>query len=101
MFITFRKEVLKEGGYTLKPKLQPKLEKILAGLTEQEKDDIYSHLCYQHVLQDCYDFCEQENLSASDETLEQAATLYVYDGDYECNLPYWLNIANVIEKASN
>ena len=85
----------------MKPKLQPKLEKILAGLTEQEKDDIYSHLHYQHVLQDCYDFCEQEDLSASNETLEHAATLYVYDGDYDCNLPYWPNIANVIEKASN
>lgn len=85
----------------MKPKLQPKLEKILAGLTEQEKNDIYYHLRYQHVLQDCYDFCEQEDLSASDETLEQAATLYVYDGDYDCNLPYWSNIANVIEKASN
>ena len=85
----------------MKSKLNPKLKNMLAGLTELEKDDIYSHLRYQHVLQDCYDFCEQEDLSPSDETLEKAAKLYVYDGDYDCNLSYWANIANVIEKASN
>lgn len=35
----------------------------------------------------------------SEAEIEYDAGCYVYDGEYDCNLPYWTNIENVIKQA--
>ena len=39
------------------------------------------------------------NLTKEEKAIaESAAERYVYDGDYDCNLPYWSNIENLLNE---
>lgn len=87
------------------------LKHIVDGLDAVEKDDLYRYLWADHVREDvesrlASDY-EEMMLNASGETdedhlkavVENVVERYVYDGDYDCNLSYWENIDNLIEKA--
>ena len=42
-----------------------------------------------------------DNIKLTDEQIEKAAELYVYEGVYDCNLSYWDNIENLINLVRN
>jgi len=79
-------------------------EEIANKLSAKQKDDLYRILWKEHVKEDVeseLEQCDDEALeSLSDEEMEafvdQIATRYVYNGDYDCNLSYWDNIGNLI-----
>lgn len=85
--------------------MNERLEKIMHALKADEKDMLYRHLWKQYVLEDMHSFIEILNFEGflecdvEDEILDYAANLYVYEGEYDCNLTYWDNIGNVIEMA--
>lgn len=87
------------------------LKHIVDGLDAVEKDDLYRYLWSDHVREDVESRLDSDYedriLNASGETDEErleaviknVVERYVYDGDYDCNLSYWENIDNLIEKA--
>jgi len=83
-------------------RIAPRILLMIENLSPQDKDDIYRYLWYQHVEEDVYGAASQlmdpeDNL----DIIELAATRYVYELDYDCNLSYWDNIDNLIREESN
>lgn len=74
-------------------------------VTEEEKDvqnqlyrdKIYREVWKEHVIEDINDFLTNNNMELDDERIDKAAELYAMHGQYDCNLPYWSNIENVIK----
>lgn len=70
-------------------------------MTDTQKDDIYRMVWSDHVKEDVRGVLdEREELTEEekDAIIEDVANDYVYNGDYDCNLSYWDNINNLIEK---
>lgn len=78
--------------------LESKAVDILKGLTPEEEDALYRAIWKKHVIKDIESHLEDIEETLTDDQIEQAADLYVYDGEYDCNLSYWVNIENVIEQ---
>ena len=73
-------------------------QEILGQLTSKQKDDIYRALWQKHVENDVqFQAVEAFDTSLEQATVEIIANRYVY-GDYDCNLPYWENIENLIRE---
>lgn len=75
------------------------LIKQIKNLPANDKDRIYRMLWHDYVVTDIISRAEENDTELSDEEVQTAADLYVYEGEYDCNLPYWTNIDNLIEKA--
>ncbi len=84
-------------------KINDTLKRITDSLNSVEKDDLYRYLRCDYVRQDIEDYCVNEDINIPedkyDEIIDTAVTLYVYDGKYDCNLSYWENISNLIDRA--
>ncbi len=84
-------------------KINDTLKRIADSLNSVEKDDLYRYLRCDYVRQDIEDYCVNEDINIPedkyDEIIDTAVTLYVYDGKYDCNLSYWENISNLIDRA--
>lgn len=67
-------------------------------LNYEAQDAIYRALWLEHVMNDVRNKIEEMELEdVHDETdVELIAKQYVYDGEYDCELPYWDNIENLI-----
>ena len=72
-------------------------------MSEKQRDDIYRLVWKEYVKKDTK--LRIEDLQIIDENdknfntvVETVAERYVYDGDYDCNLTYWENIDNLIDK---
>lgn len=63
------------------------------------KDEIYRMLWKEYVVEDVTQHLEERgNLYMySEEMIDRIAARYVYDGEYDCNLPYWDNLDSLIE----
>lgn len=61
------------------------------------RDKIYREVWTEHVIDDIYSYLEDNHMTLNDDLVVKAARLYAMDGKYDCNLPYWENIANVIK----
>lgn len=67
------------------------------------RDDLYRKLWLEYVVRDITTRmrdCYPEAICSDDcgEPIEKAARAFVYDGEYDCNLSYWENIDNVIDR---
>lgn len=84
-------------------KMNDTLKRIIDSLNTVERDDIYRYLRCDYIRQDVESFCENEDIDIPDdkhdEIIDTVVTLYVYDGKYDCNLSYWENISNLIDRA--
>ncbi len=82
-----------------------KIESILQKLDAAEKDSLYRRLWKDYVREDVSGFLDEEiearELEIADEDKElivgKVTNLYVYEGEYDCNLSYWDNIRNLID----
>lgn len=68
-------------------------------LSEESRDAIYRAVWYEHVKEDIVGMLEDREDRADDDVIEQAAYLYVYEGDYDCNESYWSQLEAVLDKA--
>lgn len=80
-----------------------RLEKLFNSLTEEEKDYIYRSQWKRHV---ALDVCDEIDLYRDgphaegelDDISKFIAEKYVDEGEYDCNLSYWDNIYNLVDK---
>lgn len=75
-----------------------KIQSIIESLTNSEKDSLYRVLWEEHVKEDVAIFCEDNDIDCTDKLVDSVAYDYVYDGEYDCNLSYWDNIGNLIQR---
>ena len=78
--------------------MDKKINSIIGGLDNAEKDALYRALWFDYVKEDVYSHCEDIGVKCDDDLAEQVANLYVYDGEYDCNICYWDNIENLINR---
>lgn len=74
------------------------LKEKIDALTSKEKDDIYRYLWHQHVKEDVESHAIDMDVELDEDEIDIVAEWYVYDGDYDCNLDYWANIENLIDR---
>ena len=67
------------------------------GQNQLYRDKIYREVWKEHVIEDIREFLKDNNMELDEEHIDKAATLYVMNGQYDCNLSYWSNIENVIK----
>lgn len=78
------------------------IESIVSSLNDIEKNQLYHRLWFDYVKADVINFCEDNDIAYNDEDFpDKVARYYVYDGKYDCNLPYWTNIENAVETVRN
>lgn len=75
----------------------------IMNLDSVTKDEIYRMLWKEYVVEDVTQHLEtRDDINKSSEEMiemiDRIATRYVYDGEYDCNLPYWDNLDNLIEE---
>ena len=68
-------------------------------LTQQSADLIFRTVLARNVEQDVLDYAEDQETGVTEEEAKEAGMLYANDGEYDCSLDYWTNIANLIRKA--
>lgn len=76
-------------------------KKFAEALTSNAQNAVHRYIEHQHVKVDIEDYAREQCVNLTKQVIEKAADLYVYDGEYDCNLSYWDNISNVIDKARN
>ena len=76
------------------------LEKLAENLDFKTSDNLYRILHMPYVKEDVEQMIKDLEIDTSAYNLEcfinDCASRYVYDGDYDCNLSYWDNIKNII-----
>lgn len=80
--------------------IDEKLQKKVDELSAQERDDIYRYLWAQHVREDVESYSKNIGVVLDETEKDSIANLYVYDGEYDCNLTYWENIENLINQVT-
>lgn len=81
------------------------LEKLAENLNFKTSDDLYRILHMPYVKEDVKHMLNELEIDTSAYNLEclidECASRYVYDGDYDCNLSYWQNLENIIRNEIN
>lgn len=67
-------------------------------LSYEEKDAIYRAVWLNHVKNDIKAFIKDEDITLTEDQINYIGRLYVYDGEYDCNLSYWDNLSNLINE---
>lgn len=70
---------------------------LLHELPYRDKDTLYRKIWAEHVLEDIQGYADTANIQIPEKEAEAAAEKYV-NGEYDCNLSYWENIHNLLEK---
>ena len=80
-------------------KAYPK-EDLLDLLNYDQKDYIYRKVWAEHVSEDVRSLCKDEGYDEvyTPDIAERIAYRYAFEGDYDCNLPYWQNLKNLFEE---
>lgn len=73
-----------------------KVEGIINSLNDYEKDMLYRILWLEYVKQDIDQFAEDNDIDIEEGDVDVAAERYVFEGEYDCNLSYWVNINNLL-----
>ena len=75
-------------------------EDLLELLNHDQKDYIYRKVWAKHVSQDVRSLCKDEGYDEvyTPDIAEKIAYRYAFEGDYDCNLPYWQNLRNLFEE---
>lgn len=83
-------------------RLSEETKNIIKSIPSKELDNIYRLVHFNFVKDDVVAHLEDmDNVKLTDEQIEKAAELYVYEGVYDCNLSYWDNIENLINLVRN
>lgn len=81
------------------------LEKLAENLDFKTSDNLYRILHMPYVKEDVKHMLNELEIDTSAYNLEclidDCASRYVYDGDYDCNLSYWQNLENIIRNEIN
>lgn len=81
------------------------LEKLAENLDFKTSDDLYRILHMPYVKEDVKHMLNELEIDTSAYNLEclidDCASRYIYDGDYDCNLSYWQNLENIIRNEIN
>ena len=72
--------------------------KVIDFNSETNDDAIYRKVWKEHVIEDLIGHLEDRDIVMDDERIDKIATRYVYDGDYDTELPYWENLDNLIDE---
>lgn len=82
-------------------RIDDNIKTIIDKLSQQDKDDIYRYLWKDYIKKDIEDYLEErcDDITLTDDLIDYAADLYVYEGEYDCNFDYWTNIEHVCELA--
>lgn len=81
--------------------MNQKLKDIVESLTGSERDALYRFLWADYMREDVIGYCEENNISYDDNLVEAIVNLYVYHGEYSCELSYWDNIDALIGKCKD
>lgn len=79
-------------------KIMEELIRQIKELSGDDKDRVYRMLWYDYVIEDIITRLAERSIVLDDEAIRDAASRYVYDVCYECNLSYWDNIDNLIDE---
>lgn len=60
-------------------------------------EDVYRVVRERYVREDLVGLAKDKKLDLTPEALDQLAHRYAYEGDYDCNQSYWVNLENLIE----
>lgn len=63
-----------------------------------EKDVVYRTLWQTYVEQDLEKLAIDRDVNLSKDDFSVIASRFVWDGDYDCNLPYWNNLSNLLDE---
>lgn len=72
-------------------------ENLFNAIPDKEKDWFYRKIWAAHVLEDIQGYADTAGIQVSESEAKAAAKQYV-NGKYDCNLSYWENIHNLLEK---
>lgn len=90
-------EEIKEGLDSLTEEMA---EKLLNSVNSEKRDMLYRILWSQYVYNDFLERLEDREMDINHEDcinkVWDCVYRYVYCGDYDCTLPYWDNIDNII-----
>lgn len=75
-----------------------KIEKILNSLSAKEKSAVYRKLRVACVSEDVKSYARDNNIALSEEIINDIAESYVYCGNYDNDLGYWINIKNLVNQ---
>ncbi len=78
--------------------MDQKLKDLVASLTDAEKDALYRYLWADYIREDVAGYCEENDICYDDDLIDAVVELYVYQGEYDCELSYWNNIDMLIRK---
>lgn len=62
------------------------------------KEKIFRSQLKNYTKQDVYNYLEENSLSLSENSVDEIAYRYAYEGDYDCNLSYWTNIGILVNE---
>ena len=71
---------------------------LIEELSAAERDRLYRKLWYPYVVEDVEKRIDDLNIKLTENQIDNIATAFVYDGEYDCNLTYWDNIDNLIDR---
>lgn len=82
------------------------IDELIKGITYSNKDAIYRRLWFDYIKEDVIELARQNpDIELTDDQINKCANRYVYDCDYDCEIPYWDNIDILIydewEKSKN
>lgn len=83
-------------------KFNEKTEQELRELTKQmnpvAKDTLYRILWEDYMREDFVSQLEEKGLKFDEDDIQLCVDKYVYDGDYDCTMPYWDNLQSIIDE---
>lgn len=81
------------------PELRRRAAKALSRYDAETRDAMYRHVWHLHVMDDVRSHARDMGLAINEDLVGFAAEIYVYEGEYDCNLDYWSNIENAVRLA--
>ena len=67
-------------------------------LSKATKDAIYRQVWAEHVKEDVKARLKDRGIELTEDAVDDIAYRYVYEGQYDCNLSYWDNLDNHIDR---
>lgn len=74
------------------------LSLLVKSLDSAVRDSLYRFAWEIYVKDDFIDILKQMDIEITEDQLNTCVERYVYHGDYDCTLPYWSNLENIIKE---
>ena len=77
--------------------------KLIDSLKPHRKDELYRYLWVNHVREDVRTILEEYDVpylsdDDFDAMVDDCANRFVYNGEYDCNTDYWINLEALIDR---